>query len=1340
MALQHYKIRNLSNDTKLFAYNSGSSSPGDIFTINVQGFNDEVIVQSYFTPINIPIGVSEANFVNDSFYPSQPGYAWLWNDGNKVKYIKITHPSVNNFNINPYISDTRIISFAMVGAKNSSNEFMYSPTASQHVEDYYLTNSTKKPGNYSFLVVEQPPSSQAVSDLTSGQRNFNFECSGSYTWFATSSGNINTPISSSGYSSSLAQGYFPKNIENFGASQLIRGWAGANYYINGNLVSTNGNLIDHVNNFNTGSTERDMDGISNNPNNYFPYTSSVLPWFINAPTSSVYIPGSSFGTYTGQPNSFKLGPSYRNTSSESPYGEATYGDPAFEFGGSGADDFVSYYYKEDTNEILVYDPSNISHEDKKPTPLYYPNGRYNTVLVGAGDPQTYKTDEGYEIPVENNNELILFRGQQSIGTGDTNAWNYNRFLHRPYKIYFLSEIGSNGNASRIVDAYVSFSSSLAADRPYDGAYVFESYSPDDLGLTASINLTASNPLPAPPSEYADSDYGNDEYGGGYSLPDQTWQTASLDLYIADPNEGLGAILTSSILYIDDINNDNHISLRTVISSSYINPGTTLRLAVTVDTGSSNFASTVNSSLIVTDYSMSLDGPVPEISDIVPTYLDNILQVPDDCNPFVGNALTSPTNNLVMDVDYGTGTLTPSNLDQILNLTAKKSEIPSSHYSTFSNKTIRYSGSKVISERYNKFTEGFDEGTYGKTPTIEINKAYSGYFNRIYDPYPVINQKSSFEIKYIIDENGNASQPRIGDYSFFNLEGSLSEGENARIAVTDKESEILYPLNSYKKIFKTGKSVTPILYSQVAARAYTSSIFITGKEPLNDDPVTFKDYSFRAFDSVASDRLISFASITLSPDNVITGSAENVTSSYDPTTGRTELPITDISGSQGAGNGKPLSDTYTYRVNYTLETSKPGRTKTKNGSFFKKSKSTADTGDFYMNIRRNGSKAKIALESLYADVIHKNPNTPTGIETKTFDAQVYYGTDIHLEENSRQLRIHFNDDRFRWAADQTGTNGEDIKRGGSLIKVRWRIKLRMLNEYSGGSTFKKSTTLPIVQGDEMEVKVAGNFIGSSNGSHASDQNWFFYSTNDGTYPGQADINISLEGTKSLPSPAVDSQYWDYTGSSGNMIEFLSENGNVAYGRVGFKQQYMPYGTSGSYVTESIYDENGEALPGFNGSFNCFSGSENNPGWKDDYIKNPDFVGGREPNFLQFQPVKNDWEVFPGDEIRFENDEDQVYKIIEVLSPLTQPKIGDEEIGRLKLILNRSIDPSVNLDFFLIRRYIQDEGNIIIDFPKPYGIPIEPNTATGLMFPEYPVKELSTKPDEVLKNLLEQKLIE
>jgi hypothetical protein len=251
-----------------------------------------------------------------------------------------------------------------------------------------------------------------------------------------------------------------------------------------------------------------------------------------------------------------------------------------------------------------------------------------------------------------------------------------------------------------------------------------------------------------------------------------------------------------------------------------------------------------------------------------------------------------------------------------------------------------------------------------------------------------------------------------------------------------------------------------------------------------------------------------------------------------------------------------------------------------------------------------------------------------------------------------------------------------------------------------------------------------------------QSWFFYSTDSGDYPGSADINISLEGTKSLPSPSLDANYWAITGSTGDTIEMIAPNGNLAYGKIGFKQQYMEYGNSGSYPPPT----NSEDTP-YRGSFNAPSGSEDALTWKEYFRTSLDYIGGKEPDFLNFPPTQYEWEVFAGDEIRFNNDEQLTYTIINVVPPIAStPVHADEEIGRLKLQLDKPISSEVDLNFFLIRRYVKDEGNLIIDFPKPYQIPITNKTATGLMFPEYPVKELSTNPDEVLKNLLEQKLIE
>lgn len=1323
MALQYYRITNLSNTTKLFGYTSGSTSPGDFFQIYLQGLGDQVEIQSYIPPVNIQIGINADQFTNDAFGPP-PGYAWLWNDGNKVKYIKIHHQSANNFNISPYISDTRINSYAMIGAKDANRNFLYNPTGSQHIEDYYLSNSTKK-GSYSFLVIEQPPSSPATSDLTAGQRNFNFESQGSYRWHATSSGNINTPNISTGITSSLAQGYFPTNVEDFGINQLIRGWAGANYYIGDNLISTDGNLIDHLNHFNTGSTERDYDHLT-------PYVASQLPWFMNAPTSSVYIPSSSFGTYTGQARSIKIGPSFRNTSSLSPYGEAVYGDSNFEYGGSGANDFISYYYKEDTNEILIYDPSNIVNEPKNPSPLFYPTPQYNTILVGVGDPKTYITDEGHEINVGSGNQLSVFRGSQPVGTGDTNAWNYNRYLHRPYKIYLLSETGSNGNPSNIVEAYVSFSSSLALERN-DGVYQFGTFTDNDLGFTASINFTASQASPNPPSDYGTAQFGSDAYGGNGSTPlNQTWQTASLSLLLAPPNTSPGTILASSSLFIDDINNDNSISFNTILSSSYIQPGTSLRLVVSVDTGSSAFASTVNSALLVTDYSMSISGPVPDFPSVVPTYLDNILQVPDNCNPYEGNALNSGPNNKVMEVDYSTNSFTPINLPQILDNTAKKSEISNYHYTSPASIGLRYDGVKSTSEFYNIHTEE-DEGTYGKTATIDINKAYAGYFNRIYDTYPLLNDKTSLEVKYIIDENGNAANPRVGEYTYYNLEGSLSEGENAKIAITDKESEILYEINGYQQIFKTGLKPYPILYSQAAARAYTSSIFVVGKEPLNNDPLTFNDYSFRAYDSIARGRVKNFGAEQLSPENIITGSGINVTSSYTSSDyatqfggvgGDTLLPTSDYLGINGTGNGKPLSDEYTYKVNYTFETSKIYKTKTKNGKkwSFKGSKWSFDCGDFRLFIKKNNQKRKINIDSIHADVVHLNPNTSTGTEIKSFDVMQHLNNIVHLESNNN-LKIRMRGDVIDHALNVTGTNGTDIRAGGSVVKIRWRLKLHM-----------DSNGNPIKQGDKIQTFVKGDMHHSTDSYY---QQWWFYHTNTGDYMGQQDTQIKLEGTKSLPSEAISSSYWQFVDSNLDMIEMVSQNGNKAYGE-GFKQQFSVYG-SGSFNSGSYNGYMSEDYAPADAN-TPQEGTRTSIGWRKSFTINNQFSNGFEPDFLTIPQVRDDWEIEVGDEIRFENDEDKVFKIIEVLPPSTQTPVNGEDIGRLKLLLNDTIPSTTNLDFFLIRRYKKDEGNLILNIPKPYGVPISPKTATGVIFPEFPIKELATNPDEVLKNLLEQKLIE
>ncbi len=1419
MSLSYYKITNHSADLKQFAYTSGSSEPYTDFTINVLG-NSFEIIESGILPYNLNVGTSEIDFLSDSFYPS-PGYAYLWNDGTKVKYIKINHESANNENIGPFINNTNIISFLLIGALDSSGNYLVGET-SQSLEDYQLSNSTEKPENYNILNVDQddPITSDAVDALNGQFQNFNFSASGNFIWYATASGRSDEPISSSGYTESKAQGYFPINIEDFGSEQFFRGWASASYYYQDDLNEIGGVELDFLDNFNTGSSEKDNDNLN-------PYVVSQLPWFMNAPSSSFLIQSESFSSYTNQNRIVPIGPRFTYTTPAAIYESSIYEDA--EYDGDNTEGIFSYFYKEDTNEILINDPNNILTDPK--SNIITVDSLRNSPLIDIGNPQTYITTEGHEFEIKTENQLWVYRGYQPSGTGDNNAWNYNRYLHRPYKIYMVTTTGSNNLPSHFEKVFVSFSSSLSSERPTDGAYIFNSTLVEqNVALTASINLTSSRPYPV--GGYETASYDNfDEYN---QTPDPapsaiTWETASLNLYIGNLYN-TGSILQSQSLYINDINSNNNIVLNTLLTSSLIFPGTVLRLSLLVDSASQS--QPPNSSLLVSEYSMSISASTPLGSDLVPTYLDNILQVTDDCNPIVGNALNGSPNNVIMKVDYSSGSI-PVNFDQIISNTAIKAAIPDSNYTIASLTTPRYNGSKSTNKQINYYTAG-DVGGYGKVPNISLSKAYSAYFNRIYETYPLLNNKTAFEVKYVIDENGNAAQPRISDYTYFNLEGSLSDQEVGKISITDRSTEVLYELNGKKRIFKTGKKPVPILYSQISANTFTGSIFILGDRPVSNEPASYNDYTVVASaTNIGAENRIIDDTVLIPNQSIFTGSAINFTASFDSANGRRFFPPDgsvpgDDKGPNGAGNGRPLSDSYEFIVENSVETNYIKRRKTQNGENasyskpFGQSSEYSDTvGDIRNYVEKNGVKVRIELVSMTCDALYSNPSSANGVVEKSFDVEVFMNQAISFESSNKVLKLNLNHQWVKQAFQSNGYGTTDYRDGGNLLRVRWNMKYKV-RQNTSSETFK--------QGDEFKAYYNVNIPESK---EPNKYQTYAYPSNNGAMQSEQSIKFTSQAASSAPTDALSGPYWAWpTGSDGlisdfSVIELLPLNGNITYGREGFRQSFTPYnsGPEGFYPTAST------------GPSDDLSVSSS---------ITPYFPSGREPDFVRFPQVKHDWYILPGDEFRFENNEILTYTVANVILPSMTNDGSSTAAGKLKsntdallssvtqdpingaageytgiplnadtgsgantatatiildspnnissitvtttgsgyivndvitipssslgngqsdgqdtkitltnddlygdpqqagdgvrVVFDRAIDPTVDLDFFLIRRYIIDEGTILIDSRKPYDVPEEPNTATGLIFPEFPVRELSVKPDEVLKNLLEQKLIE
>jgi hypothetical protein len=110
---------------------------------------------------------------------------------------------------------------------------------------------------------------------------------------------------------------------------------------------------------------------------------------------------------------------------------------------------------------------------------------------------------------------------------------------------------------------------------------------------------------------------------------------------------------------------------------------------------------------------------------------------------------------------------------------------------------------------------------------------------------------------------------------------------------------------------------------------------------------------------------------------------------------------------------------------------------------------------------------------------------------------------------------------------------------------------------------------------------------------------------------------------------------------------------------------------------------------------------------------------------FNPIVEDFELKTNDEIRFEGLENLAFVINNVTSSAT---------GQLILNLDRNIPNGTNLNFFLVRRYIEDPSSIILEVNKPAGA-----SSGGVLKPQYISSELTNNLDSIIQNLKNQNLI-
>jgi hypothetical protein len=179
----------------------------------------------------------------------------------------------------------------------------------------------------------------------------------------------------------------------------------------------------------------------------------------------------------------------------------------------------------------------------------------------------------------------------------------------------------------------------------------------------------------------------------------------------------------------------------------------------------------------------------------------------DCNVLINNATNLEYDPNFYKVNYDTGLLVPSNQQQILDGTAEFAPVKPYNYSLNAQVLPRYNGVRVIQQNENVWTDG--DIAPSKTPSVRTPTTYFAYFTSMQSTSPMLKDKTSIEIKYLLDEFGNIYDSSTDQTAYNNLVLSFERSKKAYASLLSNVATIY---SSPQPIRLSGFSYTPILYS------------------------------------------------------------------------------------------------------------------------------------------------------------------------------------------------------------------------------------------------------------------------------------------------------------------------------------------------------------------------------------------------------------------------------------------------------------------------------------------------------------------------------------------------
>ena len=730
-----------------------------------------------------------------------------------------------------------------------------------------------------------------------------------------------------------------------------------------------------------------------------------------------------------------------------------------------------------------------------------------------------------------------------------------------------------------------------------------------------------------------------------------------------------------------------------------------------------------------------------------------LSIALDCQPLLNNYSLGRPNPYIMRVDYNneSGPIVPVNFEQILSGSAVASTVPESNYTQASFKNIRYDGVRSTTAQVNYWNIG-DTGTFGKNPNVELRDAYFGYFNDLEDPYPNINGLTRANINYLIDEQGNALPPSLNQLSIDTFKSVFPNTTTGKLAIKSGKGKYK-ALGEPASIERIMQYVEPICYSQISGDNYSNAIPLSGSGYIskydNDDAFGIK---FATFQAAGTSSLVNTTSPVQNVKYIIspTGSNTSLPGASSPYTASSTTPANIGKVSYPAANwgtaGNDLNNEQLVSIQTSIVTTYVSeRNGTRNELSLKFKMKINDALKGY-NLEKidckvysdNGSVFLIKDVTNYGWFDIKNISSwrtklkPPTLDTTSQSRWVYSllpipntGLDIEIDWEMNVTLFDFN---LITSPKPKNDNG--------ILALEW-----IFTANSGKQN--------IVSDDKLHWEMSGSF---KNASRNNQQGLFFPLLYTGAY---TPTTLTGAGTKDFllaQANSASAPYWEYSSSVNesnvtithpNFIEMKSSNFNEAYGTA-YYQGDLPY------------------VPGFS-----------------EY-----FPGNVEPEGTNFDKITLPLEIKENDEIRFGNNENFTYRILEVFSPaenISYNAVDGTGLGKVKLKLSAPVPTSVNKDFFVIRRLTTSPNSLYLDMPFPYGtltsasiqeasFPIDPNalpgnsgsflrnlnaaenaytrsisiieaeTTPGILYPDFPTDYLIESASIIVNDLITKRIIE